>query len=375
MVNPTGTPRNILIVEDDEFLTEALRILFENEGYLVHTASNGKMAIEVIQKVDIHCIVSDLQMPIMGGIELAKWIVKNKKIPFILMTGYVESINTLNAVELGAINMLYKPFSEIEMLNSLENVFNDAKKSSTMASDGSFIGFARIPQGALVASAIAAHNLYREADGKLLKIVSKGEPFYLKDMGFQVSKYIYTECTNLGEMVRANLMVAKAVSKSLTISTERKMKMLQKSLELINESFRCGHQLSTEEESDLVESLLRSASSLKVLDESGEYETLPYGENLILATVGSALARAGGLNSERCASVVTRSLFPQKFIATGDGESAMILKVAEAFCRLRKDMKTTAFQHLESATELDQQMVSALKQMIFTPLIQEVQNA
>jgi DNA-binding response OmpR family regulator len=78
-----------LIVEDDGPIREALTEAFESEGWSVRGASNGKEALEVIERSDVGVLVLDLMMPIMSGWELLERLRKSAthaELPVLVMT-------------------------------------------------------------------------------------------------------------------------------------------------------------------------------------------------------------------------------------------------------------------------------------------------
>lgn len=107
----------ILLVEDEEYLLKSLEVFLKNEtSYEILTASNGKMAIEIIDSQDIRLILTDLKMPEIGGIELMEYV-KNKSlnIPVIAMTAFVSLNSTIEALRLGVYDYLIKPY-EFDMV-------------------------------------------------------------------------------------------------------------------------------------------------------------------------------------------------------------------------------------------------------------------
>ena len=103
----------ILIVDDVEANLYLLKVLFENAGYETIEASNGKIALEVMQGETVDLVVSDILMPEMDGFELCK-IWKNDerltKIPFIVYTAtYTEEKDREFSLSLGADLFLVKP--------------------------------------------------------------------------------------------------------------------------------------------------------------------------------------------------------------------------------------------------------------------------
>ena len=62
----------LVVVDDESLVTDFLTFLLEGEGYTVHAAGNGKEAMDVIGRVRPALVITDLMMPVMSGLELAK---------------------------------------------------------------------------------------------------------------------------------------------------------------------------------------------------------------------------------------------------------------------------------------------------------------
>lgn len=93
------TPKNILIVEDDDAIRETLRLTLELEGYVVATASNGKEGLEVLSKMLNPCLVLlDLMMPVMDGWEFVETLESNNTsptVPVVVVTAFAEKVRTM----------------------------------------------------------------------------------------------------------------------------------------------------------------------------------------------------------------------------------------------------------------------------------------
>src|SRR6185436_18593136 len=94
----------ILIIDDNtdiiEFLTDSL-----NSKYTVLSASNGRMAIELLEKETVHLIVSDIMMPVMDGLEFCNQVksdVHHCHIPVILLTAKKTLESKIEGLENGA---------------------------------------------------------------------------------------------------------------------------------------------------------------------------------------------------------------------------------------------------------------------------------
>jgi len=102
---------DVLIVEDDFALSEALCDTLSLEGYRVLAAKNGIEALSVLQKQRVGLVVSDVQMPGMDGLQLLQNIRhKYEGLPVLLMTAYGTVSHAVEAMQAGAIDYLIKPF-------------------------------------------------------------------------------------------------------------------------------------------------------------------------------------------------------------------------------------------------------------------------
>lgn len=108
--------KNILVIDDEELVTESLKRLLKKEGYNVAIAKSGKEAMERIKETDFNLIVTDVRIPEIDGVEIVKNIrdylkQNNKKsIPEILITGYSSEESLEQAQELKVADYIYKPF-------------------------------------------------------------------------------------------------------------------------------------------------------------------------------------------------------------------------------------------------------------------------
>lgn len=112
----------ILIVEDEEAIRTSLVMLLEDIGYIVQEAENGKEALDAIPDFQPHVILTDLNMPVMGGIELLEQIDNTQlKIPVIIFSGKTSADETIQALKLGAYDYIRKPLGDISFLTHAIN--------------------------------------------------------------------------------------------------------------------------------------------------------------------------------------------------------------------------------------------------------------
>ncbi len=124
----------ILIVDDDKYITLLLYNFLEEEGYICETAENGLDALEKISKGDSYDLVLlDFVMPKMNGLEFLAAVKDiNPKLPVLMISGYRTIDNTLEALRLGAIGFVKKPFSLKDVLKNLRLVFHTSRNKKEL---------------------------------------------------------------------------------------------------------------------------------------------------------------------------------------------------------------------------------------------------
>lgn len=107
----------ILVADDEKDIRNLLKINFEENGYSVITAENGKVALDIIQKEEISLAIFDVMMPIIDGFNLLRLIrEKNILIPVIFLTARDDEMDKILGLGLGADDYISKPFSFSELL-------------------------------------------------------------------------------------------------------------------------------------------------------------------------------------------------------------------------------------------------------------------
>ncbi|MBQ8835947.1 MAG: response regulator transcription factor [Clostridia bacterium] len=107
---------NILICDDEKDIVSALKIYLEAEGYKTFSAYNGREALEIIEKEDIHLVLMDIMMPGMDGIEALSKLRERYNVPVILLTAKSEDSDKVLGLGVGADDYITKPFSPTETL-------------------------------------------------------------------------------------------------------------------------------------------------------------------------------------------------------------------------------------------------------------------
>lgn len=107
---------NVLVVDDDKEITEAIEIYLLNEGYNVFTAYDGIQALKIAREEDIHLIIMDIMMPNLDGTRATIELRKEKEIPIIMLSAKTEDADIILGLNLGADDYLTKPFNPLELI-------------------------------------------------------------------------------------------------------------------------------------------------------------------------------------------------------------------------------------------------------------------
>ena len=107
---------NILICDDEKDIVNALKIYLNDSQYQFLEACNGKQALEIMEKEEIHLVLLDIMMPVMDGIETLSKIRQFSNVPVIFLTAKSEEVDMILGLNLGADDYITKPFGTNELL-------------------------------------------------------------------------------------------------------------------------------------------------------------------------------------------------------------------------------------------------------------------
>ena len=126
---------NILVVDDDKEITEAIEIYLINEGYNVLVAYDGVQALKIAREEDIHLIIMDLMMPNIDGTRATIELRKEKEIPIIMLSAKSEDSDKILGLNLGADDYLTKPFNPLELIARVNSQIRRYTRFSSMTND------------------------------------------------------------------------------------------------------------------------------------------------------------------------------------------------------------------------------------------------
>lgn len=108
---------NLLLIDDESELSETMKELLDEVASEIFTARNGREALQILEQFQIHCVVSDIKMPVMDGLNFMKTARElGYKQPIIFFTGHGTDQLKKEVSELGAVELLMKPnFMKLEL--------------------------------------------------------------------------------------------------------------------------------------------------------------------------------------------------------------------------------------------------------------------
>lgn len=106
----------ILICDDDRDIVSALEIYLGSEGYRTVAAYNGREAIEIAEREELHLILMDIMMPELDGIRATAKLREGSNVPIILLTAKSEDSDKILGLNIGADDYITKPFNPLEVI-------------------------------------------------------------------------------------------------------------------------------------------------------------------------------------------------------------------------------------------------------------------
>lgn len=110
----------VYIVDDDEAVLDALSMLLCSMDYAVATFSSPLAFLAALEQLGPGCLVLDVRMPVMSGLELQQQLTqRNVELPIIFITGHGDVPMAVQAMQAGAFDFLQKPFRDQDMLDRI----------------------------------------------------------------------------------------------------------------------------------------------------------------------------------------------------------------------------------------------------------------
>jgi DNA-binding response OmpR family regulator len=117
-----GVTAKVLIVDDDENISDVIDMYLKSSGYSTRMALNGKEAQRLYLEYSPDIVLLDVMIPLVDGIDILKWIRKQKETPVIMITAKGDTFDKVLALELGADDYIVKPFEPKELMARVKAV-------------------------------------------------------------------------------------------------------------------------------------------------------------------------------------------------------------------------------------------------------------
>ena len=165
---------NILICDDEKDIVNALRIYLSDPQYTVFEAFNGREAVDIVRKEEIHLVLLDIMMPVMDGISALSKIREFSNVPIIMLSAKGEDTDKIMGLSVGADDYITKPFNPMEVL---------ARVRSQLRRYMQLGGGVQRPEGAIVIGGLELNDLTKE-------VSVDGEPVSLTPKEYEILRFL-----------------------------------------------------------------------------------------------------------------------------------------------------------------------------------------
>lgn len=162
--------RTVYVVDDEEPIRGALRMMLRVQGYSVTLFSSGPAFLETVESLVPGCLLLDVRMPDMDGIEVQRHLIaRQASLPVVVMTGHGDLAVAVSALQHGAAAFVEKPFAKAVLKRALERAFlqledPDAFRADVEASAGRVAGLGEAERAVLARLAAGRSNEAIAAD-------------------------------------------------------------------------------------------------------------------------------------------------------------------------------------------------------------------
>ncbi|MBR0731201.1 response regulator transcription factor FixJ [Bradyrhizobium japonicum] len=125
------TKGNVYVIDDDEAMRDSLHFLLDSSGFGVTLFDDAQAFLDVLPGLAFGCVVSDVRMPGIDGIELLKRMkAQQSPFPILIMTGHGDVPLAVEAMKLGAVDFLEKPFEDDRLTTMIETAIRQAEPAA-----------------------------------------------------------------------------------------------------------------------------------------------------------------------------------------------------------------------------------------------------
>jgi two-component system response regulator FixJ len=121
----------VYVIDDDEAMRDSLHFLLDSSGFDVTLFENAQRFLDALPELAFGCVVSDVRMPGIDGIELLKQMkAAPSTFPILIMTGHGDVPLAVEAMKLGAIDFIEKPFEDERLITMIETAIRQAEPAA-----------------------------------------------------------------------------------------------------------------------------------------------------------------------------------------------------------------------------------------------------
>lgn len=191
----------VLVCDDDIAILESIEIYLKAEGFNVLKAESGEQALNIIAQNEIQCLVLDIMMPGIDGLQTTLKIREQKKnFPIIMLSAKSEDTDKIAGLGFGADDYVTKPFNPLELV---------ARVKSQIRRYISFSGFVKKTEQ------IVTGGLILDTEAKTVSV--DGEPVRLTAREYMILEYL---CKNMGRVL-SSAQIYEAVWNEPAFRTEK----------------------------------------------------------------------------------------------------------------------------------------------------------
>jgi two-component system response regulator RegX3 len=139
MPPPARTTR-VVVVEDEQSISDPLRSALEREGYGVEVAATGAAGLEAVRRDEPDVVLLDLMLPDMDGRDVCRTIRSSSRVPIIMLTARGLETDRVVGLELGADDYLVKPFGMAELIARIRAVLRRSAPDPAPAEEAIVLG-------------------------------------------------------------------------------------------------------------------------------------------------------------------------------------------------------------------------------------------
>jgi len=124
----------VYVIDDDAAMRDSLEFLLDSAGFMVQLFDSAAVFLNALPELAFGCVVTDIRMPEIDGIELLRRLNSSpdaRKLPVIVMTGHGDVPLAVEAMKLGALDFLEKPFEDDRLIGVIETALSQNESGAT----------------------------------------------------------------------------------------------------------------------------------------------------------------------------------------------------------------------------------------------------